>query len=116
MNYYIVFASRKWKNVLGETGVSWEAEAIGVFQADNPEQACLAAAHKAGKLTTMFAIPGFPWGLDMVEDQGIKELGQKVDPLTRLEKMGARLEKSLLALAPAQVDHELTEGTPNDAA
>lgn len=99
MKYYIVFGARKWENVLGKKGVTWEGEAVGVFTADNPDDACLAAAKKTGQLGTFIAIEGHPWGLDMVQDPEVSELGKEPDTMSRLEAMGRRLENRLAEVA-----------------
>lgn len=64
-----------------ETGVT----SIAAFHADSGEEACQAAAKKTKKLTTYFAVEGTPWGVDMLEVEGTRELGAE-DDLQESEK------------------------------
>lgn len=106
-SYYLVFAGRKWKNVMGEQGISWDI--AGVWQARSEEQACLIAAQKLG-VGTCFAVEGFAWGVDTVDAGEATELGIKADPITRLERMGMRLAEQLSQALPAAKQQTLEEG------
>lgn len=108
LKYYIVFPARHWRNPLGQEGISWD-DAVGVFRASNPADACLAAAKKAGQMSTMFAIEGFPYGLDM-ESTDVTELGGAVDPISRLERMGNSIAERLGQLVPGNSAPALEEG------
>lgn len=108
--YYLVFTGRKWKNVAGEQGITWDI--CGVFDADNEETACLVAAQRTG-LGTCFAIPGFAWGVDTVDAADVRELGKTADPMDRLERMGRSLEKSFSALAAA-TQNQLPQGATDE--
>jgi hypothetical protein len=112
MRYFIVFPARHWKNVMGEHGISWD-DAIGVFKAETPEDACLAAAKKAQSMSTLFAVEGFAWGLDMEADPNTVELGAKKDPMARLEQMGDRIARQLEAVA-GNIAGQLVEGDAED--
>jgi len=107
MPHYLVFAGRKWTNAFGKSGITWEP--AGVFTAEDPETACLVAAQKQG-VGTCFAMEGYPWGVDTVDAGQVHELGAEVDPITRLERMGANLAEKLAAALPAAKQPELEAG------
>lgn len=96
--YYMVFTGRKWENVMGKKGITWEI--AGVFEAPDRETACLVAAQRTGA-GTCFAIDGVAWGVDTLQADAVSELGVQADPMDRLERMGRSLEKSFTALAAA---------------
>lgn len=107
MNHYLVFTARKFKNVMGVEGITWEI--AGVYNASDQQRACLKAMQEKGA-GTAFAVSGYAFGVDMEDASDVTELGKAIDPVTRLERMGAMLaEKFAAALPPAQVT-ELTEG------
>lgn len=108
MDHYIVFTGRKWKNAVGQTGITWEI--AGVWAAQSAEDACLIAAQKESR-GTCFAIKGFAWGVDTIDAGDVTELGGTVDPITRLERMGKNLGERLeRVLAPPSQARELDEG------
>lgn len=111
MNWYIVFTGRKWENVVGKSGITWEV--AGVWQAASEEKACLIAAQKLG-VGTCFAIEGYAWGVDLVDAGDVTELGVKLDPITRLERMGSRLGDQLANLLPAAKQQTLNEGDDDE--
>lgn len=106
MEYFLVFTGRKWKNVAGEQGITWDI--CGVFQAEDANTACLVAAQRTG-MGTCFAILGTAWGVDTVDQAAVKELGKQVDPMDRLERMGRMLEQSFTALS-AGTQNQLPKG------
>jgi hypothetical protein len=83
MNYYMVFGSTKRPLSFGGSYLDWHDNAIGVYGADNAEDACKAAAADHGTFGTFFAIVGTVWGLEMLESPA-KQLGRKGSPTERL--------------------------------
>ena len=88
MSYYIVFGAehqlQPGRPILTNTGYAdgpgptmlvWYNAAIGLFKADNAEDACKAAAKKVGKVGTFFACEGYPWGVELMDIEGVSELG-----------------------------------------
>jgi hypothetical protein len=110
MPHFLVFAGRKWENVMGRQGITWDI--AGIFHAADADTACLVAAQKQGVGTT-FAVEGTAWGVDTVEADDAQELGVKADPLTRLERMGRNLERRLSAL-PASTDRQALPAGDDD--
>lgn len=121
MNAYMVFAGRKWENVLGKAGINWthENSILGVFHAPTAEDACKAAAIKAGFAGTFFAVEGTPWGIDMYESE-VEEYGAPKDPAaSRLDRLEAALMRGMDRLAtalpaPAEDDGEEPDLDPDD--
>jgi len=107
MSHYLVFGGRKWKNVMGQQGITWEI--AGVFNATDEEEACLVAAQKQG-VGTCFAVPGYAWGVDTIDAGDVPELGAPVDPMTRLERLGRNLEKSITAAIESGQERQLEAG------
>lgn len=107
MPHYLVFTGRKWKNVVGDQGISWEV--AGVWEADSEEQACLIAAQEQG-VGTCFAIEGFAWGVDLVDAGRVKKLGVQADAISRLEQMGRDMADRIAAALPAPQQRELNAG------
>ena len=105
--YFLVFTGRKWHNSMGKQGMTWEA--AGVWDADSQEQACLIAAQETG-VGTCFAVEGFAWGVDTVEAGRAKKLGEQLDPITRLERMGQVLSEKIAAALPAAPQQSLPAG------
>lgn len=98
MDHYLIFTARKFKNVMGAEGLTWEI--AGIFQAPDATRACLKAMQETGH-GTAFAVSGFAFGVDMAEVNDVTELGKKLDPLTRLERMGNALASRMGELASA---------------
>jgi hypothetical protein len=107
---FLVFTGRKWKNVMGESGITWEI--AGIFDTDDANTACLAAAQETGA-GTCFAVDGVAWGVDTIEADSVRKLGQKQDPLSRLADMGKNLEKGLMAIAES-TQRQLPQGDDDD--
>jgi hypothetical protein len=87
MHYMVFAAGRRYlpghaaqAPAMPPIGLVWDSSPIGVFSADSAERACQAAARKHGAAGTFFAIEGYPWGLEMVEVEGVTELGNETDP------------------------------------
>lgn len=104
--YFLVFTAKKFKNVMGAQGLTWEI--AGVYQADNAQRACLKGMQATGH-GTAFAIDGFAFGVDMEDVSDVGELGKPQDPIERLTRMGEELTQRLTALT-APTTHELTPG------
>lgn len=85
MNWYIVFASEKRPaNFVGGKRLDWGQPPIGVYRAESPEEACQAAAQDHGSVSTMFAVEGTPWGLDMMERPAATQLGNTGNVMDRI--------------------------------
>lgn len=66
-----------------------------IFRCDTAEQACQAAAKKIGGMGTYFAVEGTPWGVDLLDVEGVSELGD--DELTDDKERRIReLERTVL--------------------
>lgn len=112
--FYIVFGSiRRPTDFLGGKALDWSQPPIGVYQAETAEQACIAAAKDHGTMATYFAVPGTPWGLDMVEAPA-KQLGRQVssqerlaDALDKAERRAAETDR-LVQLLEKEKGRELT--------
>lgn len=72
-----------------------------IFRADTAEQACQAAAKKMGSMGTYFAVEGTPWGVDLVDVEGVEELGA---PETEDAK-----ERRIRALERSVLDHDVPQ-------
>lgn len=55
-------------------GIDW-GKAVGVYRADTPEGACKRAAKSLGYVGSMFAVEGFPWGVELMADEDVGEMG-----------------------------------------
>lgn len=108
--HYLVFTGRKWRNAVGQQGITWEP--AGVWEAEDQEQACLIAAQEQG-VGTCFAVAGYAWGVDLVDAGRVKKLGVKEDAITRLERMGRDLGERLAAALPAAQQTQLPKGDDN---
>lgn len=75
---------------------------VAIFRCDTAEQACQAAAKKSAMMGTYFAIEGTPWGVDMIEVEGVEELG--VAPPGEDEK-----DRRIRALERSVLDHDVPE-------
>lgn len=109
MPTFIVFGSRTWETPFGKKGITWEGEALGVYEADSVTDACLAAAKDTGKLTTFFAVEGTVWGLDQVDKPSTRTVGLSNDG-DRLTELGRQLDQKLDRLLGAGTPIEI-EGT-----
>ena len=111
MKHYIVFAAqpetyqdgyiegppRTYVENKRPTGrLLWQGQPVGVFRGESAEQACQAAARKAGVIGTFFAIEGFPWGVSLLHT--VAEELTMTDPaeetrLAQLEKRSRKMER-----------------------
>lgn len=69
---------------------------VAVFHASSGEEACRAAAAKTKNLRTYFAVEGTPWGVDMLQVEGVVELGAEPPQETELERRTRELERRVL--------------------
>jgi hypothetical protein len=97
MNYYLVFGMTKTQDeptYVGRSGAGGAPHFIqappalvwnplGVFTAATAEDACKAAAKKAQRFGSFFAVEGYPWGIDLM-DTDATEFG--AEPLTNLQR------------------------------
>lgn len=74
--YYMVFGSKRRPVWGGESYLDWDG-IVGVYSAENPEDACKAAARDNESFGTYFAVPGYPWGVEM-EKPNATTLGKRV--------------------------------------
>lgn len=73
----------------------WAHGPVGVFRADDAEEACKAASRKIGSMGTFFAVEGFPWGVSMVVADA-EELGtEPLSTLDQLETKSRDMEKTV---------------------
>jgi len=105
--YFLVFTGRKWQNAMGKSGMTWEV--AGIWDADTEEQACLLACQEMG-VGTAFAVQGYAWGVDTMRAGQASKLGEQLDPIARLERMGQQLSDRLAAALPAPARQHLEEG------
>lgn len=90
--FYIVFGSiKRPSDFFGGRTLDWSQPPIGVYQANSPEDACQAATKDHGQMATYFAVPGVPWGVDMV-DAPAKQLGRSGGVQDRLDAVLTRME------------------------
>lgn len=75
-----------------------EFQFVGIFRADHAEDACKAGARKLGSVGTYFAVEGTPWGVDMIEVEGVTELGEP--------ETGDEQERRLRALERSVLDRD----------
>lgn len=96
-DFYIVFGSiRRPTDFLGGKALDWSQPPIGVYQAENAEQACIAAAKDNGTMATYFAVAGTPWGIDMV-DAPARQLGKQESSQDRLARVLEMQEERMAA-------------------
>lgn len=95
--YFIVFGSQ----MLDRGGICWLANAVGVFECEDAESACQAAAKKAGSVTNFFAVPGTPWGVAMIDDNEVTEYGAGLSEEDKRLAAAVKRQKALLALETA---------------
>lgn len=98
MGFYLVFGSIKRPLGGGGTYLDWSSpdNPIGVYQADDPDDACKLAAQDTSSMGNFFAIEGIPWGIELMAPGGGR-FGSKnpaEDHINRLmERLDARDEK-----------------------
>lgn len=117
MPHYLVFTGRKWQNAIGKSGITWETAGVfGVEETgdEGANKACLIAAQKHG-VGTCFAVEGYAWGVDTVDAGSANELGVQLDPMERLERLGAKFTERIMAALPAPAQAELEAGDDADA-
>lgn len=112
MDHFLVFTARKFKNVMGAKGLTWEI--AGIFKAPTQELACLKGMQETGH-GTAFAVAGFAFGVDMADVSEVSEFGKTADPASRLDRLENMLADSLTALTRPRA-HELPEGDVEDDA
>jgi len=94
MAYWLVFGSKKISRAPGSTELAdWTP--IGVYESDASDEACKAAAQREGTMGTYFAIEGSPWGITMLQPEGVKALGQEMGPNPQAVRI-RELERLLL--------------------
>lgn len=98
MKYYAVWSGVKDEDPRGRERISWGL--AGIFKAENAESACQAAARKSQRMGTFFAIEGYPWGIDLME-QTASEFGIE-DRVSEAERQGRELEQKIAQLSRLQ--------------
>lgn len=89
----MVFGSKKRpKGFMGGSYLDWEG-IVGVYVAENPEQACQQAAADSATFGTFFAIEGYAWGLEFVQTPA-RQLGRREPLEDRLHAALDRAEKT----------------------
>lgn len=95
MKFYLVFGSKKRPaDLIGGKKLDWGQPPVGIYYADDPDDACLAAAKEVGEMGTYFAVEGSPWGLDMVENPATVLLGHDDGPSARMARVLDRMEET----------------------
>lgn len=100
MNHYLVFAKlRVGGNPLApgfpRDPIRDAFVPVGVWGANSGDDACKAAAKKVGQVGTYFAVEGSPWGVDMLDVEGVHELGEEETPDAQQVRI-RELERQLL--------------------
>ena len=97
MPHYMIFNSGRRQD-----GLRWDNTPVGVFQADDAETACKAAAADCGQLGTFFAVEGYPWGVEMLAVEGVHKLGETEleSARNRLREIERRVLENPLGLKP----------------
>lgn len=67
-----------------------------IFRAACAEDACRAAAKKMGAVGTYFAVEGTPWGVEMLDVEGVEELGAEPSETDEKERRIRALERTVL--------------------
>lgn len=84
MDHYMVFGSLKRpRGFSGETYLDWQEKPIGVYQAETGELACQEAARDSSGYGTFFAVPGIPWGVELMPS-GARALGRSKGVMDRI--------------------------------
>lgn len=95
MPFYMVFGSSqaqeldRSREARGDETLTWWPNPVGVFQADNTDDACMQAARKSRRMAMFFAVEGIPWGVEMSAQQVGYELGS---PEAKEAAIRARIE------------------------
>jgi hypothetical protein len=102
MPYYMVWGAQKRpQGFMGGKFLDWSKPPVGIFEAENADKACLAAAHAADDMGTFFAVEGNVWGMALVTPEAT-ELGRTNSDvgsasinnrLSRIEQLSERLAK-----------------------
>lgn len=107
MDYYLVFGSIRRPLIRGGHFLDCSNPPVGVYQAKDAVAACQAAARDNGSMATYFAIPGVPWGVELLPS-GATQLGRGqsaeerlASHLDRMEELNQR-QKELEAAAAVQ--------------
>lgn len=91
--FYIVFGSTKRPLMGGGSYVDWQEKPLGVYGADNPDDACKAAAAETNHMGTFVAVACHVWGVEMMET-GATRLGSTPSAIERMEaRLAARDEQ-----------------------
>lgn len=88
----MVFGSRRRPVWGGQSYLDWDG-IIGVYSADEPEEACKAAARDSEAFGTYFAIPGVVWGVEILTPEATKLGDRKSTSEQATDKLTALLER-----------------------
>lgn len=105
MRHFMVWGSeRRPQGFMGATFLDWSQPPLGVYGGETPEDACKSAMVDHGRLSTFFAIEGYPWGIALMEEK-VNKLGQTGTPNDRIAALLERAEESA-----AQITRLLEQG------
>lgn len=95
MKHYMVFGSVKRPLGGGGSYLDWTSynNPIGVYEAENPDEACMAAASDIGGMGTFLAVEGNIWGVELLNTKA-NRLGSTRSANDRLAEAMENLEKS----------------------
>lgn len=93
MDSFVVFEIWSRGEDVGKRDLKMGVTPMTAVRAESAELACRAVATKTGKLTNYIAVPGIMWGIDLVEVDGVEELGLEPDEESVTEKRIRDLER-----------------------
>lgn len=94
MAFYMVFGSTRRPVWGGESYLAWNPEPLGVYQSDDPDEACKMAASERESMGNFFAIEGHVWGIALQDPQATRFGTKKPAQQDAAEKMLALLERA----------------------
>jgi hypothetical protein len=95
MEFYMVWAAkRRPSGFQGGRYLDWSHPPIGVYEAENPNDAIMAAAKDSDDMGTFFAIPGIAWGMEFYQPK-TSQLGRTSTDGGNQQATEARLQRLL---------------------
>lgn len=87
MAHYMVFSTAEgWEHL---DDFVWSSKPVGVYETDDPVEACKAAASDKGRMGMLFAVEGTPFGIAL-EQADAKRLSRK-PPEVNYEELARKL-------------------------